>query len=255
LRTDLQNILKVHEIERGMLPNFMFSETDLVVAIGIDGLVANTAKYLNGQPLVAVNPDPETIDGVLLPFNVSTAILAVRNVLRGQAKNQQITMAKVNLNDGQSLLAFNDFFIGIKSHISARYVIEVNGRRERQSSSGVVVSTGIGSTGWLSSMFNMANGILAGTRGEISDLLSPMRLDWNDERLAYVVREPFVSKTSKASIVFGYSTLTSPLIVHSEMPEGGVIFSDGIESDYLVFNSGMIATISVADKKTNLVVR
>ncbi|MBI2331716.1 MAG: NAD+ kinase [Chloroflexi bacterium] len=253
LRSDLQTFLKVHEIERGMLPNFLFSETDLVVAIGIDGLVANTAKYLSGQPLVAVNPDPTTIDGVLLPFNVSTAISAVKNVLKGQVKARQITMAKVDLNDGQSLLAFNDFFVGVKSHVSARYVIETQGRRERQSSSGVIVSTGIGSTGWLSSMFNMANGILAGSSSVGS--LSPVRFDWGEEKLTYVVREPFVSKSSQAGIVFGYATPASPLVIHSEMPENGIIFSDGVEADYLAFNSGTVATISVADKKTNLVVR
>lgn len=252
LRSGIQDVLKFHEIERGMLPNFIFSDTDLVIVIGIDGLVANTAKYLSGQPLIAVNPDPVTVDGVLLPFNVSTAIPALKNVIKGQFNSKQITMAKVELNDGQSLLAFNDFFIGVRSHISARYVIETQGRRERQSSSGVVVSTGVGSTGWLSSMFHMVNGILAGA--SLGNGLGPVRFDWGDEKLAYVVREPFVSKLSQANIVFGYATPEAPLVIHSEMPENGVVFSDGVEADFLAFNSGTIATISVADKKTKLVV-
>jgi hypothetical protein len=38
------------------------------------------------------------------------------------------------------------------------------------------------------------------------------------------------------------------------MSEGGVIFSDGVEADYLAFNAGMVATISLAEHKTNLVV-
>jgi hypothetical protein len=38
------------------------------------------------------------------------------------------------------------------------------------------------------------------------------------------------------------------------MPENGVIFSDGIESDYLQFNSGIEATITLADKIGHLVV-
>jgi hypothetical protein len=33
-----------------------------------------------------------------------------------------------------------------------------------------------------------------------------------------------------------------------------VIFSDGIEADYLSFNAGAIATIGLAEKKTYLVV-
>jgi hypothetical protein len=38
------------------------------------------------------------------------------------------------------------------------------------------------------------------------------------------------------------------------MPEHGVIFSGGIETDYLQFNSGSVAIVSLADKKGSLVV-
>jgi hypothetical protein len=37
--------------------------------------------------------------------------------------------------------------------------------------------------------------------------------------------------------------------VISEMPDCGVVFSDGIEADYLEFNSGTVATIGVAKKQ------
>jgi hypothetical protein len=255
LRAQLQEIIKVQEIERELLPNFLFTETNIVVTIGIDGLVANTAKYLSGQPLVAVNPDPAHIDGVLLPFDVQSAVPATKNLLKNQIKVRKISMADVHLNDGQTLLAFNDFFVGVKSHVSARYSVEINGQQERQSSSGIIVSTGVGSTGWLSSTFNMANGILGSSQPkEKNGHAHASRFDWESEKLAFVVREPFASKTSSAGLVFGYITPKYPLVVRSEIPEGGVIFSDGVESDFLSFNSGAIATISLADKKTNLVV-
>lgn len=255
LRNGLQQLSKLQEIERNLLPNFLFSESDVVATIGIDGLVANTAKYLNGQPLVAVNPDPAHIDGVLLPFDVPSAISVMRNVLKGTFHSRRISMAETNLNDGQSLLAFNDFFVGMKSHLSARYLIEVQGSQERHSSSGLIVSTGVGSTGWLSSAFNMADGIRTGARSNGREKPLPSsKFDWEDEKLAYVVREPFVSKTSSAGIVFGYITPNAPLVIRSEMPEGGVIFSDGVEADFLAFNSGAVATITLAKKKTNLVV-
>jgi hypothetical protein len=259
LRASLQRLARLHEIERGFLPNFVFTPSDLVVTIGIDGLVVNTAKYLNEQPVIAVNPDPEHIDGVLLPFDVWSAIPAVQNALKGHAQFRQISMAETILNDGQSLLAFNDFFVGAKSHISARYAIRFGQKEEHHSSSGVIISTGIGSTGWLSSLFNMANGmheIFASTKREKSDLqaLSPLRMKWESDRLVFVVREPFVSKTSGAEIVGGLVTPEFPLIIESEMAEGGVIFSDGVEADFLPFNSGTMATISLAKKKTQLVV-
>ena len=113
----------------GFLPNFLFAQGDLVVTVGVDGLVVNTAKYLDGQPLVAVNPDPAHIDGVLLPFRVAQAPEGVRRALRGEARTRAISMAQARLADGQQLLAFNDLFIGVRSHVSARYLIQPRARR------------------------------------------------------------------------------------------------------------------------------
>ena len=252
LRRALENLAKLHVIERSYLPNFLFSASDLVVTIGIDGLVVNTAKYLDGQPLVAVNPDPAHIDGVLLPFNLATAPAAVKQVLTGKAKFSPISMAQATLNDGQSLLAFNDLFIGVKSHLSARYRLRSGQREEAQSSSGIIVSTGAGATGWLSSLFNLANGLQAAFGPTPAPLTVP-RLDWAAEELLFVVREPFVSKTSGASLVCGAITAETPLVLESQMPEGGVIFSDGVENDFLAFNAGATATIGLAPRKTQLV--
>lgn len=253
LRESLQGLVKFQEIERGFLPNFYFDKSDLVVTVGIDGLVVNAAKYLDGQPIVAVNPDPAHIDGILLPFNVTSAPGAVRRVLDGSAAIRPISMAQAQLNDGQNLLAFNDLFIGARTHISARYSIQSGEQEEHHSSSGIIISTGVGSTGWLSSTFNMANGMIAGFGGHAPSLPAP-RFDWADEKLIYVVREPFVSKTSRAQLVCGVVAPAAPLIIRSEMPEGGVIFSDGVEADFLAFNAGATATISIASKKTHLVV-
>ena len=61
---------RVQTVDRSFLPNFVFAPEDTVVTLGQDGLVANTLKYLDGQPVVGVNPDPERWDGRLLPFRV-----------------------------------------------------------------------------------------------------------------------------------------------------------------------------------------
>ncbi len=253
LQRSLQGLLKLQRIEREFLPNFIFSQTDLVITIGIDGLVVNTAKYLSGQPLIAVNPDPAHIDGILLPFAVPQAATAVQRTLQNTAIIKPITMAEASLNDGQRLLAFNDLFIGRQDHVSARYRIDVgNGRAEHHSSSGIIVSTGAGATGWLSSLFNMVNGMMAGFGS--GDNLQPPPMNWDTDQLLYVVREPFVSKTSAAGIVCGTIIPKQPLYLESSMPEGGVIFSDGVMVDYLAFNAGTIATIGLAKQKTHLVV-
>jgi hypothetical protein len=80
---------------------------------------------------------------------------------------------------------------------------------------------------------------------------SELKMDWNTDHLVFTVREPFPSKTSQTDLIFGRITPNTPLRVVSQMPDNGVIFSDGIESDFLNFNSGVEATITLAEKRAN----
>ena len=243
-----------HVIGREMLPQFTFGADDLVVAVGQDGLVSNTAKYLDGQPLFAVNPDPKTFDGVLLPFDRSNAAECLASALRGEHEVRDVTMAIARSSDGQSLLAFNDFFIGARSHVSARYEIQVGDRHESHSSSGVIVSTGAGSTGWLQSVYAGAVGVVEALGGVVEPAAVDFRLPWDSKRLMYSVREPFPSRATQCSIVHGAFDDRTPLRLRSRMASNGVIFSDGVESDYLEFNAGTDLTITTAPRKARLIV-
>jgi hypothetical protein len=244
--------LPLQYLDRSLVPTYRFGPTDVVVVLGQDGLVANVAKYARAQPLLGVNPDPERYDGILLPWQAPEVRPAVAAVLEGLGAYRRITLAEAALNDGQRLLAFNDLFIGARTHVSARYRLHAGSVVEPQSSSGVLVSTGAGSTGWISSVFNMAAGVTAfvggrGTKG--------VRLDWEDPRLLYAVREPFISRHSTARIVAGYVPQGGELVLESLMPTGGVIFSDGIESDFLHFNAGTSARVRAAREHALLVVK
>jgi NAD kinase len=251
LQANLDFGLPQQLLDRSLVRTFEFRDEDLVVVLGQDGLVANTAKYVHAQPIVAVNPEPTRFDGVLLPFQAGQAKNAVAKVIDGNAKIREITLAEAQLGDSQRLLAFNDFFIGARSHISAQYRIEHKKRSEIQSSSGVLVSTGAGSTGWMSSVFNMAAGVARFCGGASG---SAVRLPWEDRQLLYVVREPFVSRHSQAAIVAGMLEQKEELVLESLMPMAGVIFSDGIESDFLEFNSGCVARVHAAAQTARLVV-
>lgn len=241
--------LKTQFVDRKYIPNFVFTPKDLIVAIGQDGLVANVAKYAGGQPIIGVNPDPLRIDGLLVPITTLRLRTAIENVMSDKPTLRSVTLAEVKLNDGQRLLAFNDIFLGAQTHISARYQLRYGSQYEDQSSSGVIVSTGAGSTGWLSSLFNMAAGI-SSFRGETPP--QPMRLEWSSPELIFVVREPFASRHSQANIVAGVLSNGESLQIESRMPAGGTIFSDGIESDFLSFTSGLVATVKAAQEKAQL---
>jgi NAD kinase len=239
-------------VDRALVSTYRFGPGDVVVALGQDGLVANVAKYARAQPLLGVNPDSARYDGILLPWQPADLRRAVGSVLDGRATCRPVTLAEALLNDGQRLLAFNDLFVGARTHVSARYRLRAGDSVEAQSSSGLLVSTGVGSTGWISSVFNMAAGVtsFAGGKGGKS-----VRLDWEDPRLLFAVREPFVSRHSTARIVAGYVPQHGELGLESLMPTGGVIFSDGVENDFLLFNAGATARVRAAAEHALLVVR
>jgi NAD kinase len=265
----LGTLARVQTVQRAMLPNFVFGPEDVVVALGQDGLVANTLKYLNGQPLIGVNPDPKRWDGLLLPFRIEDLEKIAREVLGKSRPVKFVTMAKATLNTGLTMYAVNDLFLGPRTHGSARYFIESGGVKESHSSSGVIISTGLGSTGWLKSLINGATAVAALAVPEFTGSTNPPQLprgksrtqrvvqtgiQWDTDHLFFTVREPFPTRTTSASLVFGRVSDSHPLAIESQMGENGVIFSDGIESDFLEFNSGARAVIGLAERKGVLVV-
>jgi NAD kinase len=255
LRAAIPKGVRSHWINRSFLPTYTFDQSDVVVTLGPDGLVVNTAKYLDGQLLVALNPDPFRIDGVVVPFHISEAITAISLPLSGRKVWNEIAMARADLNDGQTLLSVNDLFVGQRTHVSARYRLIHAGRVENQSSSGIIISTGAGSTGWYRSVVTGAAGVVESITGaeQVRAARDQYRFDWEANYLIFSVREPFVSKTTGAEIVHGRIEPGTALEIVSQMPQNGVIFSDGIEEDRLDFNSGTIARISLADRTLRLV--
>ncbi len=255
LKAAIPRGVRLQTIDRGFLPSFLFGPHDLVVTLGPDGLVVNTAKYLREQPLLAFNPDPERMDGVLIPFAANQAAQRLAEAIEDALPMKLITMAVARLDDGQTHFAVNDLFIGQKTHVSARYRLAYRDAVENQSSSGIIVSTGAGSTGWYRSIVTGASGIAAGLGDQAAaKIRERYRFDATTAELRFSVREPFTSKITAATIVYGELGFGEDLEIASQMPQGGVIFSDGIEGDYLNFESGRIARIGVADRKVHLLV-
>ena len=228
-------------VDRADLSRFVFEPSDVVVALGQDGLVANAAKYLSGQPVVGVNPHPERYDGILVPHAPEDAARLVAAAAAGECLTEDRTMVEATLDDGQRLLALNEVFLGHVTHQSARYRIRCHSGGERHSSSGLIVATGTGATGW-------ARSIHLQRRLETA-LPSP-----TDRRLAFFVREPFPSLGTGVAVQDGLLVDGDALEVTSEMNDGGTLFGDGIEDDRIAFAWGMRARIGIARERLRLVV-
>jgi hypothetical protein len=228
-------------LDRSELDRFIFEPDDLVVPIGQDGLVANVAKYLRAQRVVGINPDPAAYEGVLVRNSPARAGALIAAAFEGACVIELRTMAEASFDDGQRVLALNEIFVGHRSHQSARYRVRLGGREERQSSSGLIVATGTGSTGW-------ARSIRAERRSEIA-LPAP-----GDPALALFVREAFPGSGFETSLTEALVGAGQSVEIVSEMGDDGVVFGDGIEDDRVVFGWGSRLSIRIATRHLRLVV-
>ena len=227
-------------VERSDLDRFLFEPPDVVVTVGPSGLVANVAKYLDGQPVVGVNPDPVRDGALLARVSVADAAELIHAAAAGGATLDERTMVEAALDDGQRVLALNEVFLGHRSHQSARYLIRCPGGEEHQSSSGIVVTTGTGATGWGRSISLERHSALS--------LPAP-----GAPQLAWFVREAWPSPSFGVSVTEGLLEAGESIAVLSELDEGGVVFGDGIESDRVDFGWGVQATVRVARERLRLV--
>ena len=225
---------------RADLDRFVFEPHDVVVAIGQDGLVANLAKYLDGQPVIGLNPEPARFEGVLVKHAPECAAELLGAAAAGRVELEPRTLVRARLDDGQSLIALNEIFIGHRSHQSARYRLRVAGVEERQSSSGMIVTTGTGATGWARSIHRACK----------SDVALPHPVE---DALAFFVREAYPSVGTSTDTVEGRIEAGETLEIISEMNAGGVVFGDGMEGDHMDFPWGCVARIDCARTRLNLV--
>lgn len=226
---------------RGGLDRFLFEPEDLILTVGQDGLVANVAKYLQGQPVIGINPSPNRYPGVLVPHPPQRAGELMAAAARDRARLEPRVMVQARLDDGQELLALNEIFVGHASHQSARYRIRWGEQQERQSSSGLIVTTGTGATGWARSIHR--------ERGSQIELPAP-----TEPTLAFFVREAWPSAATATALTEARMSERDRLFITSEMDQGGVAFGDGIEADHIELLWGQQLQIRLAETRLHLVV-
>ena len=72
-------------------------DDDIIIVIGRDGLVANVAKYVPNRPIIAINPEPERFDGVLLPFDADNFDRALEDIIQNRHRTKEVTMGEALL--------------------------------------------------------------------------------------------------------------------------------------------------------------
>jgi hypothetical protein len=231
------------QVRRDDLDRFLFGPDDVVVVVGQDGLVANVAKYLDGQPVIGVDPEPGRNPRVLVRHHAGDVahLLDVAVSVDVDAHVEARAMVLARTDDGQELRALNEVYVGDAGHQSARYRIDLGGgATERQSSSGLLVGTGTGSTGWCRSAWLERRSALP--------LPAP-----TDPVLSWFVREAWPSPVTGTEHTEG---LLEPDEVLGLVAESDrlVVFGDGIETDAVLLTWGQRLTIGLAERRLHLVV-
>jgi NAD kinase len=233
-------------VERADLPRFLFSPEDVVVAVGQDGLVANLAKYLEDQLVIGIDPEPRRNPGVLVrhPPGACAGLLAL--AVRGGggepgagARAERLTMVTAEADDGQRLTGLNEIYLGQPTHQTARYSLRLpDGQVEAQASSGLIVSTGTGATGWCRSAWLERK----------SSLVLPAPAEG---RLAWFVREAWPSPGTGTALTEGTLSAGQEMEVTAES-DRLVLFGDGIEADTIPLTWGQTARLRLADRSLRL---
>jgi hypothetical protein len=229
-------------VERADLSRFIFAPDDVIVAVGQDGLVANVAKYLDGQPVIGVNDDLKRNPGVLVQHDPDAAGSLFRRAAVGGLDRllEPRALVEATSDDGQRIVALNEVYVGQPSHQTARYSVRLpDGRSEHQASSGLIVGTGTGATGWCRSAWLERH----------SELPLPAA---SSNELAWFVREAWPSPATGVTLTEGRLAAGSELAITVES-DRLVAFGDGIEADALTLAHGQTVLLRTAMRRLNLV--
>ncbi|MGW0959785.1 hypothetical protein ACWD4K_12285 [Streptomyces gelaticus] len=222
-------------VERADLDRFLFGPEDVVAVVGQDGLVANAAKYLSGQPVVGIDTDPGRNPGVLVRHRPRDAAALLRAAASPGGTADELTMVEAVADDTQRLLALNEIYLGPPGHQTARYRLGPDAPEaaaEPQASSGVLVGTGTGATGWLRSLWQERR----------SELRLPAP---TDPRLLWFVREAWPSPATGTSLVAGELGRGQGLRLTVES-DRVMVFGDGMETDALELTWGQTVRLGIS---------
>jgi NAD+ kinase len=208
-------------VDRDKLKKIFFDDKDLIIAVGGDGTYLRASHYIfDKTPLLGVNSDPKFKEGFFMSCTREDFSKKFQNILEGKFKIRNLQRLEARIGKRKiPELALNEFYIASKKpYHTARYILTVRGKSERQKSSGVLVSSAAGSHAWVQS---------AG--GKSLPIVS--------DKFEIIVREPYCGRTaSKCQLVNRILERHEKIIIDFEVGEG-IIIADSLSNEHM-FKSG-----------------
>jgi len=209
-----------------------FRDKELIITVGGDGTFVRATHFLKETPIVGINSDPESSAGVLTNLS-SFELEKLSEILNGKyllTKRQRAQVIKKNKLLDE--LVLNEIYLGARDQFhTSRYIVNLRGNKEEHRSSGAIISTGSGSTGW----YKSAGG----------EPFHP-----NADNLMLIVREPTKNRVYNPKILNEKIELKESIFFESLNRNNGVIAIDG-ETTY-EFNFGDIVEIRLSNDRLNV---
>ena len=220
---------------RDKLSRAKFRNKDLVIAVGGDGTFLRAALFIRKQALLGVNADVKNKEGFFMKADKRDFERKLIKIMGNKAEIREFPRLEAYINNKKiETFALNEFFIGArKSYHAAKYIIRINGKKERQKSSGILVTTPTGSYAWAKSCCGKT-------------------LPLDSKNYQFVVREPYEGKVFKNyRLKYGLLNKNQKIKINSEMLDG-ILIADSVSEEYN-FKNGSKAVIKVSNNDINVI--
>lgn len=217
-------------LERNELTRKLVRNADLVISLGGDDHFKYVSHFLENEVIAGINSDTFSSEGNLCYFTDAADVLAA---IKGKFTVENWTRLQASVNGEKVQKATGDYSLGeyVEQFMSS-YAIEYRGDKEEQKSSGVMVMTGAGSSGW---------------GGDEARYLHPEGIAFpRTARIArFIVKTPHHGKYSGLTMLEGVIEAGEELIVHSLNKRQGIVAVDSLEN--YEFNRPRTAVIKISE--------
>jgi len=181
-------------------------EIELVISIGGDGTFLSASHFVENMLMLGVNSNHEKSEGALTTIKLEELNKKLSEILNKNYKIKEYTREIICILKNDRCIrtehALNEIFFGnINPHHPSAYLLNYKNKEESQKSSGVLVSTGTGSTAWYKSMGGWP-------------------FSRTKKQLRFRIREPFRGRIHKPEVIKGKINPEEKLIITSKTHHG-----------------------------------
>jgi hypothetical protein len=212
---------------------------DTVIAFGGDNSFSYVSHFLDSIPIMGINSDPSRSVGALCAWDARRLDETIRSLQEGKFEIEEWTRLTAQLNGTTLSPATSEYFFGEdRRKDMSRHLMVYRGTEIETKGSGVIVSTGAGSTGWYDSAIRF---------------LHPNGKNFlkTEEKAAFVVTEPYRFRADPRHVYEGEILPDEEIVLHSLNDGSGYATSDCWE-EYDFFR-GKRAAVKISEEPLRVI--